>query len=190
MKKIFLALLAVVAMVACEDNLEGKSGEATEFDFAFNESGECYSTKTNGISASVFAEQVVGYGWKIVSSFEILENGKFSEYEWWGMMDGGTMTHIYFESKNVIKSFVETMVSGGDIICGYYTDNILFDNSKVYFADSRNKYRYLVLTVDEKSMTCIEGVNNTYVFTTFQRMTPEELEKVQQTYTRNWDEAE
>ena len=86
MKRIFLALLAVVAMVGCESNLDWPSKIEQKYSFAFDEKGVCYSTNTEGITHAEFAEEVVGYGWKEISSYKIFENGQISSVEL--MLDG------------------------------------------------------------------------------------------------------
>ena len=178
MKKIFLALLAVVAMVACEDNLEGKSGEATEFDFAFNEAGECYSTKTNGISASVFAEQVVGYGWKALGAYEIYEDGSVSTQNYWRTILGAYAPNLYFESNEKVIEYSRLLDK-----YRYLPVDYVFDDSKIFYAGKRNFYKYLILKVDEDSMECMKKFQDFYGLVVFQRMTAEELEESKEKHT-------
>lgn len=189
MKKIFLALLAVVAMVACEDNLEGKSGVETEFDFAFNEAGECYSVKTKGITQSEFVEKVVGYGWEEESSYEIFDNGNISSKDYWDDMIGGLPIDLYFESDKCLKAFSwNSGLAPLDGQYGYYTWNFIFDNTRIILDGDRSRYLYLILTVTEDTMVCIEKLGKDYALVTFKRMTAEELEAKQQKYYRNWSE--
>lgn len=178
MKKIFLTLLAVVAMVACEDNLEGKSGVETEFDFAFNESGECYSTKTEGISASVFAEQVVGYGWKALGAYEIYEDGSVSTQDYWRTISGAYAPNLYFESNEKVIEYSRFLD-----MYRYLPVDYIFDNSKIFYEGKRNFYKYLILKVDEDSMECMKKFQDFYGLVVFQRMTAEELEESKKKYT-------
>lgn len=178
MKKMFLALLAVVAMVACEDNLEGKSGVETEFDFAFNESGECYSTKTEGISASVFAEQVVGYGWKVLGAYEIYEDGSVSTQDYWRTILGAYAPNLYFESNEKVIEYSRFLD-----MYRYLPVDYIFDNSKIFYEGKRNFYKYLILKVDEDSMECMKKFQDFYGLVVFQRMTAEELEESKKKYT-------
>ena len=193
MKKVFLALLAVVAMVACEDNLDGNNGIATEFDFAFNESGVCYSTKFNGISHTTFIKKVVGNGWEYDSSYEIFKNGNISKEDFYSTVDGGSDPHLYFETESVYKTFI---YEDPNIIpvphpYVYYDTEFIFDDSKLFSVldGNRNFYEYLILSVNEEFMRCIMRFNmKDYILITFKRMTPEKLQEYLQrhTYDMTW----
>lgn len=191
MKRIFLALLAVVAMVGCNENLEETQGIATKFDFAFDVEGVCYSKSTEGITDAEFAEMVVGYGWENVSTYEIFANGNISTKDYWDYMIGGAPVDLYFESDKVLRIFqyLDGAPGGLENKYGYWKRDIIFDSSRIIFDGDRSRYKYLILTVSDDTMVCISKQSKGYHLVTFKRMTAEELETKLQKYHRDWWEV-
>ena len=59
MKRIFLALLAMVTFVACNNTDDVNVIIPDGYDLAFDENGDCYSKTTSGITQEEFEEKKV-----------------------------------------------------------------------------------------------------------------------------------
>ena len=173
MKNIFLALLAVVAMVACEDNLEGKSGEATEFDFAFNSEGECYSQNLNGIDANTFVNELQNSGWKQLELYKIMDNGNVEFANYWDDRDGGGPCHFYIDG-TVLTQYISTTAYPPGEDMGYRNYDYTFEDSAIRInttmnIENNNIPMYRILKLDVDYLICIEfigvsGAENKKVF--------------------------
>ncbi|MBE6213081.1 MAG: hypothetical protein E7131_00170 [Rikenellaceae bacterium] len=202
MKKMFLALLAVVAMVACEDKStpqtppnEPETEVATKYNLTFNSEGECYSQSFEGISEDVFTAEIKNYGWKQIDLHEIFDNGNIEVANFWEGRDGGGSYNFYI-NETVLTQYTSSSAYPPGEDKGYCNYDYAFEDSAIRIKDN-TILMFRLLELDDDTMVCIEYIGTNALFTkniyglgTYKRMTPEELEKVQQTYTRNWDEAE
>lgn len=196
----FFALLAVVAMVACEDNLEGNKGVDTKYDFAFDASGVCYSQSAKEVSQSEFEEKVVGYCWSCGDWYEIYSDGSVSSEDYGASKTGLSTTRIhYFKDNNEVKNYSTSTAYPPGMDSGYGIYKYTFDSSKIYFGDDRNA-RYQILEVSEEEMAVImqykyyqgydSQIKTKYILTTFVKLTEEQHKKVEEVHWRNWAEVE
>jgi len=190
MKKLFLAMFAVIAITACEstpthtDDYEDISGYGLDFD----NKGYCFSRKYKGLTKAEFSEQVCGYGWEELSSNIILENGAVSDrsYYTYGGVIGAKPIHFYFNEEGVLKLFREEYCLNvtAPRNLGYERDYTYKDNC-LYIANTG----YRILQVTEHHMVTLVTQYEPWsehpgIFTIniYQRMSPEELTKFQESY--------
>ena len=78
MKNLFLALLAMVAIVACNNN----DGLEFGFDITIGPSGEYSVSGARTVSADEFANKVIGAGWVRKAFHHINKNQLFKYFYW------------------------------------------------------------------------------------------------------------
>ncbi len=176
-------------------------GRPTSYDFRFNSEGECYSQNLNGIDANTFVNELQNSGWKQLELYKIMDNGNVEFANYWDDRIGGGSRHFYVDGTALTQYISSSAYPPGEDK-GYCNYDYTFEDSAIRINTTMNiennnipMYRILKLNVDY--LICIEfigvsGDENKKVFglAAYKRMTPEELEKVQQTYTRNWSEVE
>lgn len=189
MKKLFLALLAMVTFVACNNTDDVNVIIPDGYDFAFDENGDCYSKTTSGITQEEFEEKVVGYAWREVSNNRILENGEIEGGPEGMILYGDSRHHLYFEQENVvIDYFVGYVKREGEVRLyeceGFKTYNSNFE-APIFYYDIEYKSGYrLILEVTNNTMVCIwKQSEKTYTLVKYTKMTEAELEEMQQEFT-------
>ena len=212
MKRIFLALLAVVAMVACEDKTneqipnkepelpETTTETTTKYNFAFNSKGECYSQSVEGIGEDVFTAEIINHGWEQVELHEIFDNGNVEYADYWEERDGGGIASPFYIDNTVLTQYLSTTAYPPGEDMGYRNYDYTFEDSAIRInttmnIEDKNIPMYRILEVDTDLMICIEfigisGYNNKKIFglAAYRRMSAEELEECRQKYTQNWSE--
>jgi hypothetical protein len=187
MKKLFLALLAMVAFVACEKTEDGI--------FAFDKEGNCIDKAGREVSAEEFAQKAVGYCWVQNDLYEIFSNGTVSDEEYHKDWLGYSSTeYFYFMDENSVKSYTwrGSRPVGGN--CGYRYGTYSFENSEIYFADNQQAL-YRVLEITDNSMTVIlhqKYLDNgspkmRYLLTTFTKLTEEKHQQIEELYWVDWE---
>ena len=204
MKRIFLALLAVAAMVACEKEHENTLGEKSKYDFAFDESGVCYSKNAAGVSHVEFSENVVGSCWVRNHWYEIYSDGTVAKTQY-GMHNGiltpgfVSWAYYYFKDDSEIKTYSSRTHLPEGMDSGYSIGAYRFDNSAIYFGENTDaKYQILEIVDDEivvimrdtYSQGGDDGVKVRYFLTTLSRLSEERHQAMEEKYWRNWDEVE
>ncbi len=74
--------------------------------FTFNENGECEPASLTPISSARFEEDVVGYGWKHVHTYEINPDGTCQTQDYYQDMTGAGPTQYYVESNSSLKKYM------------------------------------------------------------------------------------
>lgn len=188
MKKLFLALLAMVAFVACEKTEDGI--------FTFDKDGNCIDKAGREVSAEEFAQKAVGFCWKRNAWYEINNDGIVSGQEyhkgWYGF---SPTEYYYFIDNSNVKCYIW---NGADPVgdSGYYKFSTYgFIDSEIYFEDEE-KALYQVLEIVDDSMTVImqqayidNGIPKMrYFLTTLTKLTEEKHQEIEERYWMNWDE--
>lgn len=212
MKRLFLALLAMMAFVACEkdeemggfiipDNPDIEPGVAeniSEYELAFDEEGLCYSKKHEGITEAEFQTKVFGYGWKEITSNRVLENGNLVAEDYVGEYIGESRQHIAFDSEGVTTEFFRTGAFAPEEDKWFRVRHYRYDGAQMFLegatsATTGASYYYNVLEVTENNLVCLKlrevpreanGWKYVYTLNIYKRMSAEELTEYQQTYTR------
>lgn len=200
MRKCFLALFAVVAMVACENesekgffvpdnpNIDSVIEQSlSEYGLTFDETGFCYSKKYQGLTEEEFFGAVCGYGWKEITSNRVLANGNLCTEGYHFEYVGSGPVHFYFDEEG--NSKIYTSACEPWINYGYQIDNTYKDKT-LYFGD----YSHKILQVTDNNMVILEerrkprttpaGKEYGYEFTLniYKRMTSEELAAFEEEY--------
>ncbi len=179
MKNLFLALLAMVAFVACNNT---ESDYNYEFEF---ENGMFVSGAVEPITYEQFCEEVAGYCWERVASNEIKSNGTLGSDNYWGEMEGGAPG--IFNIEPTLLTYYSTFVGADVMGKGYMNFPIRYDSNSIYIDDD-NVYEYYILKIDGNQMTCIENAGLSslgyhFVLSKFRRMSNDELSALKRDYT-------
>lgn len=168
-------LLAVLA--SCSDD--------EELLFKFDANGECYYPSASALSKERFEKEVVGYGWKHVSTYEIAPNGECLKEEYYSEIVGGGPSHYYFESPTSLKTYLymNSYPASGFLTSTYeYTDaNRVVTNGE--------HTALQIISVDGRLLKAVEYLGmlsygtKVYGYATYQRMTEQELAECQQYYS-------
>ena len=176
---------------------ESYKPKVSKYEFAFDENGVCYSKTYEGITQEEFDSKVMGYGWKEASSNRVLQSGEVLQDRYYFEVLGVGPEHLYFEKEGAATIFYHTGAydPANDNFVGEraYT----YENSGLYNDWCKPSYYYMILEVSEDELVLLmcrdrarESNDWTYTYTLncYNRMTPEQLEEYQQTYTRKWGE--
>ena len=171
-----ITLLCAVTFAACnKEDIYPK--------FAFDENGECYTPDADYISMEEFNSSVVGYGWKHVITHEIDGNGKCSTKDYYEDLIGGGPSQYYFETSSSLKEYMYVDAFPAH---GYFTYSYNYEEGNRVSQNGHLVMR--IVSLKEDIMKIIEylGIRadgiKIYGYSTYKRMSSEELTKVQNTY--------
>ncbi len=189
--KSLLLLFTLVVMTACGDD----DGPA----FMFDRYGNCTATSVTPLSQKDFNLQVVGSGWKHLSTFEIGTNGNPTGKEYYEEQVGVGPTDYYFESATSLKGYfyADAIPARGYRIYSYAYDE---ENNTLVAADPDRQpgLRQIVhLKGDQMKVLVYLGQRSTgggtmryvYGYSTYQRMTEKELTACQENHRINFDKG-
>ena len=171
-----ITLLCAVTFAACNK-------EDIYHTFAFDENGECYTPDADYISMEEFNSSVVGYGWKHVITHEIDGNGKCSTKDYYEDLIGGGPSQYYFETSSSLKEYMYVDAFPAH---GYFTYSYNYEEGNRVSQNGHLVMR--IVSLKEDIMKIIEylGIRadgiKIYGYSTYKRMSSEELTKVQNTY--------
>ena len=165
-----LTLFALITLSACG----GDDGPA----FLFDRNGGCMAASPVPLSQKNFNQQVVGSGWKHLSTYEINTNGNPIGQEYYEELLGISPTDYYFESATSLKGY-------------FYADAI---PARGYRTDLRQIGH---LKGDQMKVLVYLGQRSTgggtmryvYGYSTYQRMTEKELAACQENHPINFDKG-
>lgn len=171
-----ITLLCAVTFAACnKEDIYPK--------FAFDENGECYTTDADYISMEEFNSSVVGYGWKHVITHEIDGNGKCSTKDYYEDLIGGGPSQYYFETSSSLKEYMYVDAFPAH---GYFTYSYNYEEGNRVSQDGHLVMRIISLKGDIMKIIEYLGIRadgiKIYGYSTYKRMSSEELTKVQNTY--------
>ena len=171
-----IALLCTVTFASCDK-------EDIYPTFSFDANGECYMPDVANIPTEEFESLVVGYGWKHVVTHEIGSNGKCSTKDYYEHLDGGGPSQYYFETSSSLKEYMYIDAIPAN---GYYTYSYDYEDGNRI---SRNNYLVMrIVSLKGDIMKIIERLGimsdgtEVYGYSTYKRMTNDELAKVQSNY--------
>ena len=187
------SLMAIVIVLsACGDDIPNFKDE--EFEV---EEEKTYLPNAPVISFSDFLKHAKGKGWKHLSSYEINKDGSIEKEEFYEGVDGGGPAQYYFEEKEYIRyswysaipinaysKVLYTYLEEGNYI-GYIPKD-----SEEFFT------QFQVLYIDENILKVVEWnglkayknkyqnieYQNIYTFSTYQKMSEDELKEYQENY--------
>ena len=190
LKKHALLLLTLLSLAACGDDDHGPS-------FLFDKNGNCTAASVTPLSQKEFNQQVVGSGWKHLSTYEIDTNGNPSGKEYYEDMIGSSPTDFYFESATSLKAyfFVDALPASGYRTYSYAydeEDNTLWSIESSKQLDLR---QIVYLRGDLMRVLIYLGQRSTgggtmryiYGYSTYQRMTEKELAACQESHPADFD---
>ena len=195
MKNLFLALLAMVAIVACNNN----DGLEFGFDITIGPSGEYSVSGARTVSSEEFADKVIGAGWVRKAFHYVNDNGSIDPINQDAQEDvlGYPTVFIYFENDHQFKYAEKTAVTYIGKIREY-----LFRNSSINILDTDEHIQtdyYQVVDITENKLTMIRcttyyNTDNQLVHSSsyqeFERMSEEQLNKFKETFQEgifdNW----
>lgn len=187
--KSLLLLFTLVVMTACGDD----DGPA----FMFDRYGNCTATSVTPLSQKDFNLQVVGSGWKHLSTFEIGTNGNPTGKEYYEEKVGVSPTDYYFESATSLKAY---FYADAIPASGYKTYSYQYEeeNNTLGASDSTKPLSFLQIVYLRGDIMkalvylgqrSIGGGTMRYIYgySTYQRMTEKELTTCQETHSVNFD---
>lgn len=187
--KSLLLLFTLVVMTACGDD----DGPA----FMFDRYGNCTATSVTPLSQKDFNLQVVGSGWKHLSTFEIGTNGNPTGKEYYEEKVGVSPTDYYFESATSLKAY---FYADAIPASGYKTYSYQYEeeNNTLGSSDSMKPLSFLQIVYLRGDIMkalvylgqrSIGGGTMRYIYgySTYQRMTEKELTTCQETHSVNFD---
>ena len=187
--KSLLLLFTLVVMTACGDD----DGPA----FMFDRYGNCTATSVTPLSQKDFNLQVVGSGWKHLSTFEIGTNGNPTGKEYYEEKVGVSPTDYYFESATSLKAY---FYADAIPASGYKTYSYQYEeeNNTLGSSDSTKPLSFLQIVYLRGNIMkalvylgqrSIGGGTMRYIYgySTYQRMTEKELTTCQETHSVNFD---
>lgn len=187
--KSLLLLFTLVVMTACGDD----DGPA----FMFDRYGNCTATSVTPLSQKDFNLQVVGSGWKHLSTFEIGTNGNPTGKEYYEEKVGVSPTEYYFESATSLKAY---FYADAIPASGYKTYSYQYEeeNNTLGSSDSTKPLSFLQIVYLRGDIMkalvylgqrSIGGGTMRYIYgySTYQRMTEKELTTCQETHSVNFD---
>ena len=187
--KSLLLLFTLVVMTACGDD----DGPA----FMFDRYGNCTATSVTPLSQKDFNLQVVGSGWKHLSTFEIDTNGNPTGKEYYEEKVGVSPTDYYFESATSLKAY---FYADAIPASGYKTYSYQYEeeNNTLGSSDSTKPLSFLQIVYLRGNIMkalvylgqrSIGGGTMRYIYgySTYQRMTEKELTTCQETHSVNFD---
>ena len=171
-----ITLLCAVTFAACnKEDIYPK--------FAFDENGECYTPDADYISMEEFNSSVVGYGWKHVITHEIDGNGKCSTKDYYEDLIGGGPSQYYFETSSSLEEYMYVDAFPAH---GYFTYSYNYEEGNRVSQDGHLVMRIISLKGDIMKIIEYLGIRadgiKIYGYSTYKRMSSEELTKVQNTY--------
>lgn len=185
-----LTLFALITLSACG----GDDGPA----FLFDRNGGCMAASPVPLSQKNFNQQVVGSGWKHLSTYEINTNGNPIGQEYYEELLGSP-TDYYFESATSLKGYfyADAIPARGYRIYSYAYDE---ENNTLVAADPDRQpgLRQIVhLKGDQMKVLVYLGQRSTgggtmryvYGYSTYQRMTEKELTACQENHRINFDKG-
>ena len=184
-----LILFALITLSAC--------GDDDSPAFVFDRNGNCTAASVTSLSQKDFNLQVVGSGWKHLSTYEIDTNGNPSGKEYYEDMIGSSPTDFYFESATSLKAY---FFADAIPASGYKTHNYTYEEEDNTFwsIDSSkllNLRQIVYLRGDLMKVLIYLGQRSTgggtmryiYGYSTYQRMTEKELAACQESHPVNFD---
>ena len=187
-----------ISMERMTQIIESYMPTESEYELAFDENGVCYSKTYEGITQEEFDSKVMSYGWEMTSSNRVQKDGRLLTDSYYFEIDGIGYESLYFGKEGVLTSFYESSAVApeqGDK--GFQETAYTYENSRIYHDWCKPSYYYMILEVSEDELVLLmcrdrarESNDWTYTYTLnrYNRMTPEQLEEYQQTYTRKWGE--
>ena len=195
MKRMFLALLAVAAMVGCENT--DLNDDNITFKF---EDGIYVSDAFTPISYELYCEKVVGSAWKIDfnSGRRIWQDGTLAEENYFYLLNGWRATHYSFDK----DSLTEYLWYGTG--CKYHTYATHYDNGVVMNDDLETPLftadggtwnhenpvpHFVILEVKGDRMTCVQFIGWTpkseasYILCKYDRLSKSEYEQLKKEYS-------
>ena len=171
-----ITLLCAVTFAACnKEDIYPK--------FAFDENGECYTPDADYISMEEFNSSVVGYGWKHIITHEIDGNGKCSTKDYYEDLIGGGPSQYYFETSSSLKEYMYVDAFPAH---GYFTYSYNYEEGNRVSQNGHLVMRIVSFKGDIMKIIEYLGIRadgiKIYGYSTYKRMSSEELTKVQNTY--------
>lgn len=180
-RQLIIIMLAALTLVSC-----GK----TQLTPDFNELQDMmYRSESMSVSSFEFHLAADGYGWKWVSTNEILSNNKLSKDDFYKDLMGMSPSYYYFEG----NTFTQFWFSDARPAKCFSEIAYEYRSSTIWrYGMAGSKMVMKVLSINSNQMVCIEylGVKgqpdgtlgDIYGLTVYSRMTEEELAKVREEY--------
>lgn len=169
--------------------MQSSCSKDDELTFKFDENGECYYPSVRSISADNFEKNVVGYGWKHVSTRGIDANGECMKGGYYDDLAGAAPHHYLFESGDALKMFYGSMALHKSGFTTYTYSYKPESNRVVVGSDAKMQ----ILSVEGDLLKVVEymavlsGGTKVYGYSTYKRMTDSELEEIRRYYSVDFD---
>lgn len=152
--------------------------------FLFDENGVCYSPSAASIPKNTVLNTILHAGWKYVSTYKINPDGSYSNQDYYENMLGGSPSYFYFEDESSLKEYIYA-----DAIpaLGFYPSSYQINEKNRLMTNFHVDMQ--ILSVSQNEIKVIEYLavryngEKVYGYTTYQRMSEEELAEVQKKYT-------
>lgn len=173
---ILLVFLSLFGLTSC-DNVNFPT-------FTFNENGICEPMSLTPISSARFEEAVVGYGWKHVHTYKINPDGTCQTQDYYTDLIGAGPIQYYVESRSTLKAYMDAYPA-----CGFQTYTYTYSEGNRLLDGQRTVFQLLSVNGDTMELLVHLGVQaegtEIYGYSIYQRMTAQELEEVQKTYSKD-----
>ncbi|MDD2951561.1 MAG: hypothetical protein PHC95_00105 [Parabacteroides sp.] len=182
-KATILFLLSGI-LVAC-------GNDKWEFDFEKGDHGEWTLPNLEPLSKTEFEQEIVGYGWKWIDTYEIEENGKLAQKPYWEDMIGGSPDQYYFAKDSVTRFFWADAIPAD---C-YWTTAYTYEEKGNQVSTAHGETSLQLLKLEDSKLEAIEYLGQrgdgikVYGYSIYQRMSDEELEKCRKSYPTNFEDV-
>lgn len=191
-KAMILFLLSGI-LVACGNDKwdfsleKGEKGEKEEK----GDHGEWTLPNLEPLTEAEFEQQVVGYGWKWIDTYEIKENGELAQKSYWKDMEGGSPHQYYFAKDSVTRFFWADAIPAD---C-YWTTAYTYEEKENQVSTAYGELALQLLKLEDSKLETIEylgqrgGGIKVYGYSIYQRMSDEELEECRKSYPTNFEDV-
>ncbi len=182
-----VATFALFAFVGCSED--------DDFSFQFDQTGNKIVETSRTITNKEFQEKIVGKALVYVEGYEILNDGTLSSQEYYesreDMMGFAGEPYYYFENNATWTKYFTSDAIPGKV---FDKDGYTYDEKSGCIMNSDGKKVFQILEVGGfiKAVTYIGYYSSDnkdhYGYFTYRFMTDEELKKVQETYTMDFND--
>lgn len=193
-KAIILFLLSGI-LAACENDKWEFNFEKEKQEEKQKEKQEEKEKRTlpelEALTKAEFEQQVVGYGWKWIDTYEIKSDKKLADKPYWEGMEGASPKQYYF-AKDSITSFVR--VNAIPANC-YWTTAYTYGENENQVTAVHGETSLQVFRLEDNKLEAIEYLGQRmegikiYGYSIYQRMSDEELEKCRKSYPTNFEDV-
>ncbi len=185
------AITKAMALCLLSGMLSACGNDKWEFNFEKEENGEWTLPNLDPLTRAEFEQKVVGYGWKWINTYEIMENGELAQKTYWEDMYGGSPDQYYFAKDSVTRFFWADAIPAD---C-YWTSAYTYDEKGNQVSIEHETPTLQLLKLEDSRLEAIEYLGQLgdgtkiYGYSIYRRMSDEELEECRKSYPTNFEDV-